>query len=140
MLAHEGFSQQSTLRYYSAGLILLEDEIVNCAHAKIVAAIENSFNYEVGGIGRYSGDTYYGGNPWILSTLWLALYYEKLKDIERMEELIAWVIEHATELGLLSEQVNKSNGSPISAVPLAWSHAFLILAVLDLDKMKDTKE
>jgi len=68
------------------------------------------------------------------------LYYEKLKDIERMEELIEWVIDHDTELGLLSEQVNKSNGSPISAVPLAWSHAFLILAVLDLDKMKDTKE
>ena len=104
---------------------------------KTVAAIEHSFNYEVGGIGRYSEDTYYGGNPWILSTLWLALYYERLKNVERMEELIEWVINHATELGLLSEQVNKSNGSPISAVPLAWSHAFLILAVLDLDKLKD---
>jgi glucoamylase len=113
-----------------------QDELMK----KTVAAIERSFNYEVGGIGRYSGDTYYGGNPWILATLWLALYYEKLKEINRMEKLVEWTIDHATELGLLSEQVNKSNGSSVSAVPLAWSHAFFILAVLGLDDLKAAKE
>jgi glucoamylase len=107
---------------------------------KTALAIEQTFNYEIGGIGRYSGDTYYGGNPWVLSTLWLALYYEKLKDINRTEKLIKWAIDHATEHDLLSEQVNKSNGSSISAVPLAWSHAFFILAILDLDELKAAKE
>jgi glucoamylase len=45
---------------------------------KTVLAIEQAFAYVVGGIGRYPGDSYYGGNPWILSALWLALYYGKL--------------------------------------------------------------
>jgi glucoamylase len=107
---------------------------------KTVAAIENAFNYEVGGIGRYSGDVYYGGNPWILATLWLALYNEKLEDVNKMEKLLKWTISHATELDLLSEQINKTEGSPISAVPLAWSHAFFILAALGLDELKVAKE
>lgn len=103
---------------------------------KTALAIEESFNYEVGGIGRYPEDVYYKGNPWILATLWLALYYEKLKDVNKMEKLIKWAIAHATGLNLLSEQVNKSTDSSISAVPLAWSHAFLILGVLGLDELK----
>lgn len=107
---------------------------------KTALAIEDLFDYEIGGIGRYSGDTYYGGNPWVLSTLWLALYYEKLKDINRTEKLVKWAIDRATELDLLPEQVNKSNGSSLSAVPLAWSHAFFILAILELDKLKAAKE
>jgi glucoamylase len=107
---------------------------------KTIAALETSFNYEVGGIGRYSGDVYYGGNPWILATLWLALYNEKLKDGKKMEKLLKWTINHATELGLLSEQVNKSQGTSISAIPLAWSHAFFILSALGLDELKAAKE
>lgn len=106
---------------------------------KTAFAIEQSFNYEVGGIGRYPGDMYYNGNPWILTTLWLALYYEKLKDVNKMEQLIKWVIANSTDLNLLSEQVDKSTGLPISAVPLAWSHAFFILAVLGLDELKGNK-
>jgi glucoamylase len=114
------------------GVLPAQDEMMR----KTVAAIENSFNYEVGGIGRYSGDVYYGGNPWILAILWLALYNKKLKDVNKMEKLLKWTIDHATELDLLSEQVDKSKGSPISAIPLAWSHAFFILTALGLDELK----
>lgn len=103
---------------------------------KTVFAIEQSFNYEVGGVGRYPGDLYYKGNPWILTTLWLALYYEQLGDISKVEMIVKWVIEHATALDLLSEQIDKSTGLPISAIPLAWSHAFFILAVLGLEELK----
>jgi glucoamylase len=107
---------------------------------KTVLAIEKAFNYEIGGIGRYSRDVYYGGNPWILTTLWLALYYEKLKDVKKMEYLTKWAIDHATVLDLLSEQVDKSTNAPISAIPLAWSHAFFILAILGLDELKKQVE
>jgi glucoamylase len=103
---------------------------------KTALAIEQSFNFEVGGIGRYPGDLYYHGNPWILTTLWLALYYEQLGDISKAEKIVTWVIEHATDLDLLAEQVDKSTGLPISAIPLAWSHAFFILAVLGLEELK----
>jgi glucoamylase len=104
-----------------------------------VLALEDSLNYEIDGIGRYSGDTYYGGNPWILATLWLALYYKKFKDVSKMEKLIKWVIAHATDLDLLAEQVDMSTGLSISAVPLAWSHAFFILTILGLDELKGHK-
>lgn len=99
-------------------------------------AIEKTFNYKSGGIGRYFGDVYYNGNPWILASLWLSLYYTKLGEINKVEQFIKWTIDHATYLDLLSEQIDKSNGSPISAVPLAWSHAFFILAVLGLNEIR----
>jgi glucoamylase len=107
---------------------------------KTAVAIEKIFDYKVGGIGRYPQDTYYGGNPWILSTLWLGLYYKNVEDVDKLEKIVNWTINHATELDLLSEQVNKIDGSSISAVPLAWSHAFFILAVLGLAELKSVKE
>jgi glucoamylase len=57
-----------------------------------------------------------------------------------MEKILKWTINHATELDLLSEQVTKSEGSPISDVPLAWSHAFFILTALGLDELKAAKK
>jgi glucoamylase len=106
---------------------------------KTALEIEQAFSYRSGGIGRYPGDEYYGGNPWILSSLWLALYYNKIGDINKVEQLIAWTIDHATDLGLLAEQMDKITGIPISAVPLAWSHAFFILAILGLDDLRAPK-
>ncbi len=105
---------------------------------KTATAIEAAFSYKVGGIGRYPLDQYYGGNPWILTTLWLALYYEKLGDLGKVKQLIHWALDHSTELGLLSEQIDKTNGSPVSAIPLAWSHAFLVLAIKDLENNEET--
>jgi glucoamylase len=101
--------------------------------------IEQAFSYNFGGIGRYPGDLYYGGNPWILSVLWLALYCEKLNDANKTEQLLKWAIHCATDLDFLAEQIDKETGVPISAVPLAWSHAFFILAVLGLDDLKTDK-
>jgi len=104
---------------------------------KTAAAIESAFKFKSGGLGRYPFDQYYGGNPWILTTLWLALYYEKASELRKAEQLIRWALDHSTELGLLSEQVDKESGAPVSAIPLAWSHAFFILSVLDLQEAKN---
>jgi len=83
-----------------------------------------------GGILRYEGDRYVGGNPWILTTLWLALYYIDASETARAVKLIDWAADHTTDTGLLSEQVDKKTGKPIWAVPLAWSHAMFMLAAL----------
>lgn len=77
------------------------------------------------------------GNSWSLTILWLALYYEQLKDLDKMKALISWTVNHATVLNLISEQVDELNGNPISAIPLAWSHAFFILAVPGLDELRN---
>jgi glucoamylase len=103
---------------------------------KTALEIEQAFNYRVGGIGRYPGDKYYGGNPWILSSLWLALYYTKVGEVNKVEELITWALRHTTDLDLQAEQIDKNTGLSVSAVPLAWSHAFFILAVLGLNELK----
>lgn len=105
---------------------------------KTAFAIEGAFRFAVGGIGRYPGDLYYDGNPWILSSLWLALYYKKLGKTEKVQELVDWSINHATDLNLLPEQLDKQEGVPVSAVPLAWSHAFSILAIIGLSKMRNS--
>jgi glucoamylase len=104
---------------------------------KTALALESAFTFKSGGLGRYPFDQYYDGNPWILTTLWLALYYEKVGEWSKAEQLIRWALDHVTELGLLSEQVDKESGAPISAIPLAWSHAFFILSVLDLEEAKN---
>ncbi len=96
-----------------------------------VARIEESFRYRAGGIGRYPGDVYYGGNPWILTTLWLAIYHKRAGDLERGEQLVRWCVEHATDLGLLPEQVHRDTGEPLSAIPLGWSHGMLVHYLLE---------
>ncbi len=93
--------------------------------------IENAFTYASEGIGRYPGDTYHGGNPWFITTLWMALYRCQQGSYEKAKTLIEWCVKHVDELQLFAEQVHKDSGEPVSASPLAWSHAMFILALLD---------
>ncbi|MFC4601442.1 glycoside hydrolase family 15 protein [Cohnella hongkongensis] len=83
----------------------------------------------VGGIKRYEDDQYAGGNPWILTTLWLAQYRASAGQFEAARRLLRWATEHRTETGLLPEQVDKSTGRPAWIVPLTWSHAMYVLTV-----------
>jgi len=83
----------------------------------------------VGGIKRYENDAYIGGNPWILTTLWLAQYRIASGRPELALPLIDWAVRHRTEFGLLPEQIDKTTGATAWIVPLTWSHAMFILAV-----------
>jgi glucoamylase len=85
-----------------------------------------------GGIMRYEGDHYIGGNPWILTTLWLAIYYLEVGERKRAARLIRWASRHSTALDLLTEQVDRRTGEPTWAVPLGWSHAMFIIAARKL--------
>lgn len=89
----------------------------------------------VGGIKRYEDDHYIEGNPWILTTLWLAIYYARLKDVNKAKKYFDWATKHATKLGLLPEQVDKRNGKTAWVLPLTWSHAMYVLATLELRKL-----
>ncbi|MFC5702451.1 glycoside hydrolase family 15 protein [Cohnella faecalis] len=83
----------------------------------------------VGGIKRYEDDNYIGGNPWILTTLWLAQYRARNGQVSEAEKLLEWSVEHRTSSGLLPEQVDKNSGETAWVVPLTWSHAMFILTV-----------
>jgi glucoamylase len=92
------------------------------------AAVEQALGRPGGGILRYQGDTYAGGNPWVLAALWLGLYRRQVGDAAAHADSLAYAQRVATPLQLLSEQVT-DGGAPAWVVPLAWSHAMLVLAL-----------
>jgi glucoamylase len=107
----------------------INDDKVACT----VGAIERALtSHGIGGIKRYESDNYIGGNPWILTTLWVALYYAKRKDFLKAREYFDWAVKSRTELDLLPEQVNKDTGKPEWVIPLTWSHAMFVLVLWEL--------
>jgi GH15 family glucan-1,4-alpha-glucosidase len=91
-----------------------------------------------GGSPRYEDDNYfasnpkYMGNPWFVTTLWVAQYYLQVHREHDAERLVEWTLSKRSPSGVLSEQINPSDSSPLSVMPLVWSHAELINILLDL--------
>lgn len=96
-----------------------------------------------GGSPRYEHDNYFAsepafmGNPWFVTTLWLAQYYIVKGNIDKAKHYIDWTAQHTLKSGILSEQVNPSTGEIISVTPLIWSHAELINTVLDIADLRE---
>ncbi len=63
------------------------------------------------------------GNPWIITTLWLAQHEALSGRSERARELLRWALDRAHSSGLLPEQIHPENGEALSVSPLTWSHA-----------------
>ncbi|MCL5677542.1 MAG: glycoside hydrolase family 15 protein [Firmicutes bacterium] len=85
-----------------------------------------------GGLRRYEGDRYRGGNPWVLCTLWLGQYEAAAGRPDRAAEILDWALQRQAPLGLLPEQVDSATGEPAWVLPLTWSHAMLLLLVQQL--------
>lgn len=107
-----------------------------------VLAIEGSMLSQSpsGGCPRYEYDHYFAstpaflGNPWFVTTLWMAQYFIRNNQSEKAHEIMKWTVSHALSSGVLSEQINPSDGSILSVAPLVWSHAEFINTALDLAK------
>ncbi len=99
-----------------------------------------------GGTPRYEYDHYFAstppflGNPWFVTTLWMAQYYIRTKQADKARKYVDWVVGHALPSGVLSEQVNPTDGKPVSVTPLVWSHAELINTVLDLNVVTTSQQ
>jgi glucoamylase len=92
-----------------------------------VAAIERELLQPCGGVLRHEDDDYAGGNPWLLTTLWLGLYYRQVGDDAGLRRCLDYALSRRTALDLLPEQADRE-GRPAWVLPLAWSHAMLVLA------------
>jgi len=132
--------ESSLFGIYQFGVLSVDDD-------KVIQTIETirqslSIKTTVGGVARYSNDYYFQqtdnidmvpGNPWIICTLWLANYdilrAKQLKDLEAPKRTLEWVTEHALSSGLLPEQLNPFDGTPLSVAPLTWSHATVVQTV-----------
>ncbi len=102
----------------------------------------------IGGFIRYEGDSYYKDaqtplpNPWIITTLWdLQRRLKFARDGESLQRDIRdleWVVDRLGSAPVLAEQFHPFTGAPLSAAPLAWSHATFVETVLMyLDKIKE---
>ncbi len=93
----------------------------------------------LGGVIRYPGDDYflskpqYGGNPWIVCTLWFAQYLNAIGKKDEAKRLLQWASDRALPSGVLSEQFDPETGSTLGVAPLVWSHAEYINTVLDIE-------
>lgn len=121
-----------------------EDDLLDIKDG--ITEIEKSlFNQSPsGGTPRYEQDNYFRtsdhhhGNPWIITTLWMAQFYVRYRRFDEVKQILHWVHERALKSGVLPEQVNALNGAPVSVTPLAWSHAEYINTVLDLSHVYKT--
>jgi hypothetical protein len=71
-------------------------------------------------------------DPWTAPTAWCAWSLAVLGERRAALRLIGDLRRAATPLGLLPERVDARTGIPRSTTPLAWSHAFAILALRQL--------
>jgi hypothetical protein len=91
------------------------------------------------------GESWSGGSdPWSAPTAWTAWAFAALTDAQRRDpvaartdhrqalRLLADLRRAATPAGALPERVDARTGVPRSTTPLAWSHAFAILALREL--------
>ena len=95
----------------------------------------------IGGLARYENDEYHRvskrvqGNPWFICTLWLARWRIRTatsqEDLKKALDILAWVVKYALPSGILAEQLNPHDASPISVSPLVWSHAEFVIAVCE---------
>ena len=80
-----------------------------------------------------------GKNPWPISTLWMYIYYKKIGATKEANECLKFVIDTATHLGLLAEQIDNEKMKSKWVIGLGWSHAMFILA-LGLEELLKTKD
>ena len=106
---------------------------------------------DVGGLARYENDAYQQvekqdtarvpGNPWFVSTLWLARHHlmraQVPEELAHGLELIHWAARHALPSGVMAEQLHPFTGEPLSVSPLTWSQAAFVIAVEEyLDRVR----
>jgi GH15 family glucan-1,4-alpha-glucosidase len=125
-------------------MMFFPSHAVNEDVKQTVHAIENILldKTPIGGAPRYEHDKYftvnqnYEGNPWHVTTLWMAQYYIRNHQLDKARHYVDWSLSHALPSGMLSEQVDPQTGFVVSITPLVWSHAELVNTILDLTKVK----
>ncbi len=120
------------------GLYPLDHEHISVSLKTLETELLNSA--PVGGVPRYENDQYcrpehddpHNGNPWFVTTLWLAQIYIELRRLDDAKKLIDWTLSHTLSTGVLSEQINPETGDPLSVAPLIWSSAELVSTIIDI--------
>jgi len=141
LLSSEGLTVDSTLDVSSFYGAYLFGYYIDESHiTSTLSVIENELLdiSPSGGSARYENDNYfrsnpaYKGNPWFVTTLWLAQCYAKNGQQEKAKKYIDWALSKALSSGLLSEQISPEDSKIVGVTPLVWSHAELVNTILDV--------
>jgi oligosaccharide amylase len=146
MVVDKTIDMSSVYGIFKFEVLPISDKRLKLAMEKAVERL--TVKTEVSGIARYEGDSYHHaggdipGNPWIITTMWLAQYYIALaKNVSEMKEVFRWfkwAVKYAGSAGILPEQLNPYTSEYLSATPLAWSHAEYITTVIEyLEKLEE---
>lgn len=89
-----------------------------------------------GGIRRYENDPYYDGQPWPVTTGWLAIHRLERGDRAGAQALFDVMTRyaHETDALMLGEQFDEGKHRWVSAFPLAWSEATYVQTALWLGR------
>jgi hypothetical protein len=85
-----------------------------------------------GRVGITPGEQWPGRDPWSAPTAWTAWSLAAIGERPQALRLLGALRRSATAAGTLPERVDYRTGIPTSTTPLAWSHAFAILALREL--------
>jgi len=132
-------------------LLNLEDAMERHMAEAMVGVIEARLGVSLAdgpAIRRYEGDTYMGGMPGGVNTLWLARVLLRLALAEchrnhsralqyyhRAQEYVRVVMRRATPTGLLPELINPTPGQPGWAQPHGWAMASYLDCLWLLDRL-----
>lgn len=97
-----------------------------------VERINMTLRTYTGGYQRFENDHYMGGNPWVISNLWMANYYLETGENKKARECFEFVLKTSGMHGYLSEQIDNNQMAPAWIIGLGWSHAMFIIT---LEKM-----
>jgi hypothetical protein len=84
------------------------------------------------GLGILPAQDWNGSDPWTAPTAWTAWSLAAMGNRRGALRLLADLRRAATPAGTLPERVDARSGVPVSTTPLAWSHAFALLALQEL--------
>ena len=94
-----------------------------------VERINMTLRTYTGGYQRFEGDHYIGGNPWVISNLWMANYYLETGENKKARECFDFVLKTAGMHGYLAEQIDNNLMAPAWIIGLGWSHAMFIITL-----------
>lgn len=127
--------------FYGAMLFGLNEDTKQLdAYARAVQKTLQIYGHP--GIPRYENDQYFTtdssglGNPWIITTLWMAQYAARNNKSADAKSMVDWVLSTALSTGVLSEQVHPHTDKQLSVSPLVWSHAELVNTIIDMAKLE----
>ncbi len=97
-----------------------------------VERINMTLRTYTGAYTRFERDQYMNGNPWVVTTLWMANYYIEAGEKTKAKECFDLITKTSSKHGFLGEQINNEKMEPAGAIGFSWSHAMYIIVLKKL--------